>query len=169
MPTVFSQEFPGQDLETVSGLTLSPVYCQHNHLNGYKHNHTWKPTGSVSTPFLAPGRKSSQGWPQTLFITWLHLFFFDCLRKCLFICKHISFSQPHHLEHLADCYKIHSVSYKWVFGYKMFLTFLSSPFPSFHPLLCSRTSSKHLWQRDDYVRILLLGLWLKRKRTINRQ
>lgn len=168
MSTVFSQEFPGQDLETVSGLTLSPVYCQRNHLNGYKHNHTWKPAGSVSTPFLAPGQKSSQGWPQTLFISWLHLFFFDCLKKHLFICKHISFSQPHHLEHLADCYKIHSVSYKWYLAIRFFLPFSHPPSLLFSPCY-SRTSNKHLWQRDDHVRVLLLGLWLKGKRTINRQ
>lgn len=36
------------------------MYCQCNHLNGYKHNHTWKPAGSVSTPFSGSRPKSSQ-------------------------------------------------------------------------------------------------------------
>lgn len=43
------------------------------------------------------------------------------------------------------------------------------PPPFFSGLLCRRTSNKHLWQRDDYVRVLLLGLWVKEKRNINRQ
>lgn len=51
---------------------------------------------------------------------------------------------------------------------RFFLPFSHPPSLLFSPCY-SRTSNKHLWQRDDHVRVLLLGLWLKGKRTINRQ